>query len=106
MFYFSTGAVYYFNTLRQRAVSHPCLPKSVPNIGPAASATFAPSPLSACELANFGADVLVPHLPLVSPIEWDAVGGELERLICRAPLQTGFVGLPRRHVRALQPRQL
>jgi hypothetical protein len=41
---------------------------------------------------EFGADVRVQvgHPPLVNPIEWDAVGGELEGLLDWDALQTGF----------------
>jgi len=56
-----------------------------------------PSPLlTFCELPNFGADVRVQvgHLAVVNPIERDAAGGELERLIGRDALQAGFVGSP------------
>ena len=47
-----------------------------------------------CELANFGADVRVQvgHLPLVNPIERDAVGAELERVLHRDAPPAGFIG--------------
>ena len=66
-----------------------------------------PAP-SACELANFGPDVRmqVGHPPLVNPIEWDAVGGELERLIGWDAHHAGFVGAPRCHVGSQHPRHL
>ena len=48
----------------------------------------------ACELQNFVADVRVQvgHLPLVNPIERDAVGAELERVLHRDAPPAGFIG--------------
>jgi hypothetical protein len=61
------------------------LPKSLNAcVGP----RFCPLLLSG-ELPDFGADVRVQvgHPTLINPIEWDAVGGELERLLDRDALQ-------------------
>src|SRR3954462_2441604 len=56
----------------------------------------------ALQFPNFGADVRVQvcHLALVNPIERDAVGGQLERLIGGDALQAGFIGAPGGYVGA------
>ena len=72
-----------------RSASPPCYP-----------AQRSSSPLSACELADFGADVRVQvgHPPLVNPIGWDAVARQLERLLDWDALQASFGAYHRRSV--------
>ena len=56
---------------------------------------------SACELAILARICgCRSAIPLVNPIERDAVGGELERLIGWDAHQAGFVGAPGGHVGA------